>query len=556
MAIVLASDWTWIHVKGTPILDPYGHIARVLTELQSPARLFGIVGCLAIMDSRIISSSPPRAPALLPAFEPLSSSPGGQLPRLSKRKYEDHARDDVVYYPTPVPTSSIGIIPSSPRPGLQRTVSALSERAPLGSVPSLEVPANGEPILLGRSSNSSDYQLSANRLISRIHVRATYSLPAEEHPDGEIIVECLGWNGCMVHCLGQVVDLAKGESFVSDNAAAHLMVDVQDTRVMLTWPLPAEESGQASDAPKSPVEHPAKRRLIDPDVLASSPPALSSKMRSPKSLSPRQPLLTTTFDSTFIASQGSIEDEAVRVYEDSDSADDLPREATPTPRGRITQDAGSRAVSIDAGISLSSSSLSEPDELSEHDEENDPIVHSFGPYGENLLEKFSSFDPSGSPHALTETAKSSSNTLRIKLVHAASASPRLFRESPVKNHIINQLAFSRVHSLPLSTIFSNLPGDLKCAAIKEDKPSDEASAQVSMTAAELKTLVTNVPCIGHINREGKDAAGKPLEDEYYYLPDLDEDQTRKTLVSVGKPPMRSVRKQHKVSPRFGAYETL
>ncbi|KAG9970200.1 hypothetical protein KCU78_g23832, partial [Aureobasidium melanogenum] len=81
--------------------------------------------------------NPVRRPSLLPAFEPLSSSPGG-LPRALKRKFqEDEDEDDTrKFYPTPVPTSATGILSSSPNrrvPGLQRTASysSLSERAPL-----------------------------------------------------------------------------------------------------------------------------------------------------------------------------------------------------------------------------------------------------------------------------------------------------------------------------------------------------------------------------------------------------------------------------------------
>ncbi|KAF2154271.1 hypothetical protein K461DRAFT_277376 [Myriangium duriaei CBS 260.36] len=503
------------------------------------------------MDAQNIQSSPPRAPSLLPAFEPLSSSPGGMLPRLSKRKYDEHARDDRAYYPTPVPTSSTGMLPSSPRPGLHRTVSALSERAPLGAVPSLDVPSTGEPVLMGRSSNSSDYQLSANRLISRVHVRATYHAPADNRPDGEILVECLGWNGCKIHYRGQAVDLAKGESFISDKPMAQIMVDVQDTRVLLIWPRAdaaaavADLSRDSSPSPsRSPFQSPSKRRALDRDVLASSPPPMCMKIRSPKSLSPRN-LVDTTFESTFIASQPSNDADAVQVYEDSDSIDEFPRDATPTPGGREAGHLDEKPAILAKTDSMDSGNLSDPEELSEHDEENDPVVYSFGPFGENLLDKFSSFNSTASPSTANDDARSASNPLRIKLIHSAGASPRYFRESPVKNHVVNQLAYSRVHSLPLSTIFSNVPSEMKRPKSSTEKPESTVRSQAPMTRMELKTLMSKIPCIGQINREGKDAAGQPLEDEFYYLPDLDEDVSRQAAVSIGRPPMRNVRKQHK-----------
>ncbi|CRK24228.1 hypothetical protein BN1708_018082, partial [Verticillium longisporum] len=77
-----------------------------------------------------MNSSPPRrtiepvlpvagvkrpAPTLLPPFEPLSSSPG--FPRPLKRQARDGSVGGAgahLKYPTPVPTSSTGILSSSP----------------------------------------------------------------------------------------------------------------------------------------------------------------------------------------------------------------------------------------------------------------------------------------------------------------------------------------------------------------------------------------------------------------------------------------------------------
>ena len=116
--------------------------------------------------------------------------------------------------------------------------------------------------------------------------------------------------------------------------------------------------------------------------------------------------------------------------------------------------------------------------------------------------------------------------------------------SPVRNHVINQLAFSRVHSLPLSTIHSNLPAELRGAMAK---PSDTENKDI-LTTSELKTILDNIPCVGEISREGKDAAGKLLESEFYYVPEMDSDVNRRETVtqSLGKTSIRAARKQHKV----------
>ena len=502
------------------------------------------------MDSR---PSNTRRPSLLPAFEPFSSSPGG-LPRVSKRKFDDTvdaavpARDDRRYYPTPIPTSSTGMLPSSPRarctrPALQRSVSTLSERAPLGAVPSVDVPANGESVLMGRSSNSSDYQLSANRLISRVHVSATYHAPSERRTEGEIVVECLGWNGCKVHYLGQVVELAKGETFVSDRPMSPIMVDVQDTRVLLLWPRRDESTSTlASPGPSSPT------KKVDPaaDQFASSPPSLCPRLESPVSPSPAA-LQASTFASTFVAGQSfSFDEEApVHVYEDHDSADELPKSPTPTPAVKespahvSTPQPSSPAERQPAD---SQSSLSEPEELSENDEENDPIVHSFGPFGDNLLSKFEAIE-SGSPNPRKKA------TLKLSF-SSPSSTIRTIKRSLIKNHVINQLAFSRVHSVPISQIFATLPSEMKTVSCaKVSSSSDLAASTTSpsrLTHGELQQILEQTPCIGEISREGKDAAGKALENEYYYVPEMDDDEARRDAVSIGKPPMRNARKQHKV----------
>jgi hypothetical protein len=112
---------------------------------------------------------------------------------------------------------------------------------------------------------------------------------------------------------------------------------------------------------------------------------------------------------------------------------------------------------------------------------------------------------------------------------------------PVVNHVVNQLAFSRLSSTPLSVIFQNLPADLKGA-------SPSRLENKGLTKDDLRKLLNAAPCVGEIGREGKDAAGKPLESEYYYIPDEDPDAQRRAAVVDGlrKPSLRNCRKQHKV----------
>ncbi|KAK5130947.1 hypothetical protein LTR08_001550 [Meristemomyces frigidus] len=512
---------------------------------------------------------PPRQPSLLPAFEPFlpSSSPMGRhsLPRpSSKRKFTatfDPDNRRTAYYPTPVPTSSTGILHcgSSPpshfaRPHLSRAVSTLSERAPLGDMPTLDLLADGEPVLMGRSSNSSDYQLSANRHISRVHVRAAYLAPDVESPAGRVQVECLGWNGAKVHCRGEIVELAKGETFVSGQPMAQVIVDVQDTRVMLVWPKDGQSQEVSRVGSRSPwgMESPTKvpRTLSSggPMHFASSPPPMLPALaepRSPVSPTPNAVTLVSTFSSTFRSDQQ--DDEEVQVYEDHSSEED-DRNSTPeaVTAAALSPEEQHNTPTIAAAQQPATSSRStptpSPEELSEHDEENDPIVHSFGPFGADILHRFQSFQPTSPDRARKPLDPSSLNSPGRK-----ATLPRDVNASPIKNHIINQLAFSRVHSLPLSTLHSNLPAELRGARTARSVVSATEKHDAALSAAELKTILDAVPCVGTIVREGKDAAGKLLESEFYYVPERDGDEMRREAVtgSLGRTGMREARKVHK-----------
>ena len=431
---------------------------------------------------------------------------------------------------------------------LDRAISALSERQPLGAVPTVDLPADGEILRMGRSSNSSDYQLSANRLISRVHVQAAYHGPTASSPNGYIEVECLGWNGAKIHCKGRVFELNKGDTYMSENPEAEIMLDVQDTRVMIAWPVVPRKLSWDSEDDFSPP------RLTAQDHFASSPPVVP---RSPVSQSPiRQPVFTIA---PVLPTQP--QSSAVQIFEDEDAQDENvdPNESQAADVTFI-QPSQSRSNSapdasvVDSKASVLSSFAA--DDFSDvENEENDPIVHSFGPFGENLLPRLASFStttptqPTVSAHQRRRAVLASSSPVR-----ATSSESLHFKESPIKNHVINQLAYSRLHSQPLSLIHGNLPSELKVCMpdISEEKATDgsgETTPVPELSRQDLKTLMDDIACIGEIPRSGKDAAGQPLENEFYYLPELDTDMLRRETVTVGMrggTGLRAVRRQHKV----------
>ena len=507
------------------------------------------------------------APSLLPAFEPLSSSP--QLPRpikcpthASPSKSATRGR----FYPTPVPTSSTVIPSSSPpkvtrtrRSGLQRTVSTLSERAPLAIVPTVEL-SEHEPILMGRSSNSSHYQLSTCKLISRVHVRATYIASNLSDPK-KVQVECMGWNGVKVHCQGKAWELMKGDTFTSETEDADIMVDVHDARVLLAWPKLSQsklatptDSDSAWDSENSPHRGGAAARSGPPHM---SPLRQQQRLQSPVSPSPGMQA-THAAPSGYLGSDPPIA-VPVQIYEDEPVDAEINDEEGSQKATQATQ-----ILSQSFGNVLQELQSSPLQEFSDNDEENDPIISSFGPFGANLHARMESFTTHASPkrqplNTLKEesispqrgphTGDRSKCRRRSQDDDISNSFQKGEEKDPVANHVINQLAYSRLSSTPLSTLNQNLPVHMTAQLLQKLSPKDEGVSE-SFTIQHLKSILENTGCIGIVEREGKDAAGKRLESEYYYVPEGDADEARRGMVEgLGGRGLRNCRKSHKVGQK-------
>lgn len=406
----------------------------------------------------------------------------------------------------------------------------VSERAPLSTVPTVVLPANGDVFLMGRSSNSSHYQLSANKLISRIHVKARY-IAAEASPEtNKVEIICNGWNGMKVHCHGRSWDLGKGDTFTSETESAEIMLDIQDARVFISWPLrrrAASESASSWDDEDSPR---SRARINGRGAaLLSSPLRMGQRLMSPESPTPAGPV-GASFSTTFCESRSTIG--TVDVYEDVNSDED---QMAKTKESHETE----------PFADLNASQSSELSEASDEDpdEENDPIVHSFGPFGANISSRMAAVTTSGTPEPesgrVSQESSAPSSPSPIKRSDSEATSKA--EQRPFVNHVVNQLAFSRLSSTPLSVILNNLPADLR--GIDMTHPENRG-----LTKDDLHRALVATSCIGEIHREGKDAAGKTLESEYYYIPDEDVDENRRAAVVDGlrKPSLRNCRKSHKV----------
>ncbi|KAL4792819.1 hypothetical protein BDV19DRAFT_245193 [Aspergillus venezuelensis] len=480
-----------------------------------------------------------RPASLLPAFEPLSSSPS--LPRPQKRVARDDDRA-ISTYPTPVPTSSTHIMSSSPprmalpHSSTRRNIaSSFSERTPLSAVPTLMLSETGEPMLMGRSSLSCQYQLAANRMISRVHVKATYKPAPNPFDRDRVEIMCLGWNGIKLHCQGKTYDLAKGKTFTSDIKDADIMIDVHDTRVLVQWPRGDRKEDASTDSEQTWEEATPTRKKQTHRSLQDSPSAERQRLASPVSPSPAAKSLVPPSSPLFTPTRSR---NAVVVFED---------DVSPVRRSSSDEALKSSSSLLQSSQSSDLSDLSKPEDISDHDEENDPIIHSFGPFGENLLPRLASFSADESPvrpHRprahLQPTQSPRQPAKRAELAEEEKQTAVVIDEDAehVQNHAVNQLAFSRLSSTPFSTILDNLPASLW----KADSHSRHGPSR-----NEIRAILDSTKCIGKVAREGKDAAGKPLEAEYYYIPDFDDDQMRREAVvtDLRKPGLRNCRKQHK-----------
>lgn len=366
----------------------------------------------------------------------------------------------------------------------------------------------------------------------------------------------MGWNGVKVHCQGKAWDLLKGDTFTSETEDADIMVDVHDARVLLSWPRQSEnkiatptDSDSTWDSETSPQRVAALARTT---TSYTSPLRQQHRLQSPVSPSPAVQAAHSA-PTTYFVSNPPIA-VPVQVYEDEPEDEEKFKSPRDQPQG--TPSTQFMSQPLRALQELQSSPLQE---FSDNDEENDPIITSFGPYGANLDARMSSFTTHASPRRqpLNHLKEESISPQRVGL----GISPKRRRQgkdrdvsdsicneekNPITNHVINQLAYSRLSSTPLSTLMQNLPSHLTADASSSTSSKDNESEK-GFTTQHLRSILENTRCIGTVEREGKDAAGKRLESEYHYIPELDLDGARREMVEgLGGRGLRNCRKSHKV----------
>lgn len=503
-------------------------------------------------DLNVAAGIKRRAPSLLPAFEP-SSSP----PRFKRRKSRPsaaaiHEDDENLYPAAPILPSSPPQPVVAPRPTLQRTQSTLSERAPLSDVPSITLPENGDEILLGRSSKSSHVGLSANRLISRVHIRAKYTHTKEGKPKVE--VTCTGWNGVTIHCQGQAWELQKGDVFNSETEHAEIMLDIQDSRVLLAWPgaPPPQQENQLAPEPnaRARVERsrsPSPGRWAD----ENADPRVPTRRLTPVSPTPvrRASAAVASGNAAALANQ-SMSETFLEIYEDDEEERDVNASKFTDAHSEDEQEQEEEGEEEEPELPpppiLNSAAIFS---FTEDDDSCLPPFKDSGFESDMVLPPMARFSTADSLRSTPSSRYNRGSSLARNLYEASSPivpfrrstisqtrSPSISptKANTIQNHLTNQLAFSRIATVPLSDLLRNLPADLARTVTKE----------------KLCKVLEKIECIGEVKRHGKDAAGKPLESEFYYVLEKDQDEGRKLAVS-GRRGVRNCRKTHKVGFGFG-----
>ncbi|KAK6456892.1 uncharacterized protein RJT20DRAFT_126968 [Scheffersomyces xylosifermentans] len=412
-------------------------------------------------------------------------------------------------------------------------------------------------LTIGRSSNSCDFALSSkDSFISRTHMSISYN-------SEQIILTCLGVNGvairipksCYVYATtaesnfivventtGKPLDLKTlnlqeshrsivldpnhTEFFIRKNETitmprfSNVLLEISE-HIMLLNPVDIEEEltedelpvliGQETTlitplkapiknfpTPKTPVKVLSEEQLKSNEVTPSKPPATGIQAELEK---PKPPKLKT--------------------------------EQTPKPKQtpvqapiEIAQPKPSTSFKIFEDLSKEGSIIS-PSVSPQ------PIKRQSTP----LNDKSNTFSNPSTPN--TKRAQSEEPQKQVKKKKKASAVEmvainqewiaNIDNVEEINNILINHLAFSRLSSTPASF--------LNTISVLTSK----------LELRQIRVLLYNIKCIGVIYREGKDAAGKPLEEEYYYIPESDDDVNRTELVSnvKGHGGLRSCRRTHK-----------
>jgi len=106
----------------------------------------------------------------------------------------------------------------------------------------------------------------------------------------------------------------------------------------------------------------------------------------------------------------------------------------------------------------------------------------------------------------------------------------------LRGFLVQTLAMSRVASMPATCILKE---------VLQDQPQLAAQRSRKAWLKLVKRTLRSSVVFGRIDRNGYDADDKPLECQWFYLPDKDDDRDRAALLKEMMPKKRSETRKHK-----------
>lgn len=506
-----------------------------------------------------------------------------QFPPSSPLAHADHdpfkgvsrGRND---YPTPNPSSTIGRLSSPARyedesdsvlnvpvaakkapetVSINRDFSILNPTEGVLRVPLLP---SKKTIIVGRSSKSSDFFIATkDKTISRAHIRVA-------HTSEKMVLTCLGYNGLVVRvprpCM--VYGCPSSNTYIlqeTDTPLDALLMECKLRTVKLDsshteFAVNRGESVQIPRVCNVLVEIRGHLVLINPqdddeELTDDEVPVLKKTGR----VNALQTDLNTPVSSRTVHFKGTPPAKAVfKVFPEEPTPSRESRSSPSTVPLKNASEHDMAAAEANAVEDKLSKVLAVPFSQAKpvlqakptfaiFEDKPQPISRAMTPpVSRNILtdksntlsvtpkRKASSEEPPASRSMPLPMQKKKKKAPQPQAVEIDQSSIESLSNVPeINNILINHLAFLRLSLTPASFLNTILV----------------VVSKVSLV--QLRCILNNIDCVGVIYRQGKDAAGKPLEEEYYYVPEKDNDSERPSLVASikGHGGLRSCRRVHK-----------
>lgn len=447
-----------------------------------------------------------------PPSSPVTHASETDFDPFSKQKSAPRGRHE---YPTPNPSSTTGRSSSparieepdsfpkrvafelpSRRVSINRDFNILNPDASVLRVPLL---LNKTQLLIGRSSKSCDFHLNApDKTVSRAHVKVEYTFDT-------ITLTCLGHNGLGM-IVPRVCEVSKteerqfklretGKPLQSKGLSKTIHLDYQHTEFHVS-------RGEVVTMPR----FPNVLLQIRDHVVLVNPDDFEEEMTDEETIElverTTEPTVTPQIVST--GHETPPHKHVFRITPEEPTPCELPE-----PKFQIFEDISTRKMPIKRSTTpLANRST------------NVPMTPP-------AKRRAASEEPGSAKREKKE--REPERDAEGKLVIDERCIESVSDIGQINNILINHLAFSRLSSTPASFLNTILA----------------VVAKVSLQ--QLRAILHGIVCIGIIYRQGKDAAGKPLEEEYYYIPEKDSDPERNELVSLikGHGGLRACRRTHK-----------